>query len=88
MSIVLNYDLSSNQKEVKAALEELGYSDYYYYNSNPTRYYVPHSSLFHRSKSPEAAISDLNGVCSALRIKPTRAIATKMDDHFAIPGQP
>jgi hypothetical protein len=92
MAVIITYDVPSRHVELKARLFAIGYQD----NIKPGQeekanhtVYLPNTTLYHPTKTPDQALSDVRNACSYLVIKLERCISTRLShDWMAIYGEP
>jgi len=73
--IVLSYDVEDKQTQVKNALKELGYLDWWLRKSTNSRYSMPDTTVWHSSKRVSEAVNDLINVCEDLDVRVRTAFA-------------
>ncbi|SFD56318.1 hypothetical protein [Flavobacterium phragmitis] len=78
-TVLISYDVSDKNPEVKAALKALNYSDSYTLGSSKV-YYLPNTTLWHKAKSSDQAMADMKKVCNELRVTLEKAVAVKADE--------
>lgn len=86
MDVLITYDVSAKQPEVKAGMKARGYSDAW--NSSNVKYSLPDTTLWKKDLvGPQAALQDLQSVVASLtNVRLERAIATPCDQWSGIPG--
>lgn len=83
-NVLISYDVSAKNPEVKAALQALNYYDYFTIAGSTKVYYLPNTTLWHKSKSSDQAMADMKKVCSDLRVTLEKAIAVKADEFVGL----
>lgn len=83
-NVLISYDVSDKNPEVKAALKVLGYSDSYTLGTAPKVYYLPNTTLWHKAKSSDQAMADMKRVCAELRVTLEKAVAVKADEFVGL----
>ena len=81
-AIVISYDVNRMHNEIKDGLKNLGYSDNWRYKG-PT-YFMPNTTLWHKSKTSDAAIEDLKSVCRRLSVTLEKAVAVLASEFVGI----
>ncbi len=87
MAIIITYDIPSKHREFKEKMFELGYKDSIQGTVCKTIYF-PNTTLYHASKSAEAARNDAQAITRALGISLERCVSTIWDDWAAVCGEP
>ena len=82
-NVLISYDVSDKNPEVKAALKALNYYDYFTLGTSKV-YNLPNTTLWHKSKSSDQAMADMKKVCSDLRVTLERAVAVKADEFVGL----
>ncbi|SEO20376.1 hypothetical protein SAMN05444671_0699 [Flavobacterium sp. CF108] len=75
--ILISYDVSDKNKEVKDALIALGYKESWKNAGNEKIYHLPNTTLWHQSKSSKQGLVDMQSVCTNLKVKLEKAISVK-----------
>lgn len=91
MAVITTYDVPSKHVELKNALFAKGYTDYvphYDQNGKAKKIYLPNTTVYHSTKTSKQATDDIEAICSQLRIKLERCVATIWKDWSAIWGEP
>ncbi|MCM2352140.1 MAG: hypothetical protein NDI63_00895 [Pseudobdellovibrio sp.] len=86
MGIVIAYDVSDKNSQMKMELKSKGYTDYW--NTDGVRYNLPNTTLFHPNKNTEQGLQDMKDAAARLTIRLQRAIAVPSSPFSAIPGDP
>jgi hypothetical protein len=87
VNVLVSYDVSGQQGQVKTAMEALGYSDRG--TDNNRTYYLPYTTLWKRDvPSLETGISDLQAVTARIGVTLERAVSVQAFPWAAIPGAP
>jgi hypothetical protein len=71
--VIITYDVDSKHVEVKARMKALGYIDSVAGTAGTT--YLPNTTLWRPSTTPQTAVEHLQGTCAALRVHLQRALA-------------
>lgn len=82
-NVVISYDVSAKNPEVKAALQALNYYDYFTLGTSKV-YNLPNTTLWHKSKSSDQAMADMKKVCNDLRVTLEKAIAVKAEEFVGL----
>lgn len=82
-AILISYDINKYHTDVKDAMIELGYSNSWRYDNQPT-YYLPNTTLWHSNKSSNQAIFDLKNICTRLGVTLEKAIAVKATEFVGV----
>lgn len=82
--ILISYDVSDRNPEVKAALLELGYQDRWSYTNSNRIYLLPNTTLWHHNKSSDQGLLDMQTVCRNLRVELEKAISVKATEFVGI----
>ncbi|OOQ57415.1 hypothetical protein [Mucilaginibacter pedocola] len=88
MAIIITYDIPSKHVEFKKAMFKLGYEDQIPGTINCEVIYFPNTTLYHATKSAEAAREDAKITCKGLTVKLERCISTEWTNWAAICGEP
>jgi len=83
-NVLISYDINKLHSSVKAALENLGYYDYFKIENDTKKYLLPNTTLWHPTKSSDQAISDLKSVCRNLQVALEKAVAVKATEFVGI----
>lgn len=83
-NVLISYDVSAKNPEVKAALQALNYYDNFKLGTAPKVYYLPNTTLWHKSKSSDQAMADMKRVCTELRVTLEKAVAVKADEFVGL----
>jgi hypothetical protein len=88
MDVLITYDVSDRQPEVKAAMLKKGYADHWVVATK--QYNLPDTTLWKGNLTgPSAAMQDLQSVLLTLRnVRLERAVAVPCDVWDAVPGDP
>ena len=82
MSVIVTYDVSGKQTEVKAAMLANGYQ--VHFKDKGKTYNLPFTTLFHLTRTPEQAVQELEAVCREQRVELLHCLAVKIwRDTFA-----
>jgi hypothetical protein len=81
--IVLTYDVSDKNEEVKDALKELGYSDAWQNLSTHKNYHMPDTTVWHASKEVSQVIKEIKEICDDLDVILKKAFATLTANEVA-----
>ena len=73
-AVLISYDINRLHTDVKDRMKNLGYLENWYY-PNQITYYMPNTTLWHKSKTSDAALSDLENVCYQLGVTLDKAVA-------------
>lgn len=84
-NVLITYDVSARNPEVKAALKALGYMDSW--ESEGVTYNLPNTTLW-KQGSAQQGKTDMVSVAASLRVTLERAIAVEFSNWSGIPGQP
>jgi len=82
-NILISYDINKSHSQVKASLELLGYYDHFT-NTGESKKYLPNTTLWHKSKSSNQAISDLKTACSSSGVTLEKAVAVRAFEFVGI----
>lgn len=90
MGIVVTYDVSDKNPEMKSEMQSKGYKDFWFEGPDEKKVKVnlPNSTLWHKEKTVQQGLQDLKDAASKLKIKLERAVAVPDDPSDAIPGDP
>jgi hypothetical protein len=83
-SILISYDVSDKNKEVKDALVALGYREFWKNRDNPKIYHLPNTTLWHESKNSNQGLADMQSVCTNLKVKLEKAVSVKATEFVGI----
>lgn len=83
-NVLISYDVSAKNPEVKAALLALDYYDYFTLGDAPKIYYLPNTTLWHESKSSDQAMADMKKVCADLGVTLEKAVAVKASEFVGL----
>lgn len=83
-NVLISYDVSAKNPEVKAALLALSYYDHFTLAGSSKVYYLPNTTLWHKAKSSDQAMADMKKVCSTLGVILEKAIAVKADEFVGL----
>lgn len=94
MNTLITYDVSRRQPEVKQALKNLKYLDYWTDNNTP--YYLPNTTLWKKDIDQEDALREMKTVIARLnqgqpshnQIELERCACVNVNPWAAIPGKP
>jgi hypothetical protein len=92
MNALITYDITIRHTEVKSAMQDKGYLDYW--KDNSQTYYLPNTSLWKKNTNPETAKADMQQVVQTLnynqptnkQIRLERCVAVPANPWSAIPG--
>lgn len=79
--VLISYDVNKSHTEVKDAMKANGYFENWHIGNGPT-YYLPNTTLWHKSKSSDQAIADIKSVCTSLKVTLEKAVAV-LANEFA-----
>ena len=82
-TIIISYDINKLHTSVKDEMFKIGYYDNWHYGKGPT-YYMPNTTLWHKEKTSEGAINDLQRVCNRLGVKLEKAIAALASEFSGV----
>lgn len=82
-AVLISYDVNAKHTDVKQAMKDKGYYDNWYYDHNPT-YYLPNTTLWHKSKTSDQAIADIKSVCAILLVTLEKAVAIKATEFVGV----
>ncbi len=88
MAVIITYDIDSKHTEFKQAMFKMGYKAQTLGNTNCKIIYLPNTTLYHVTKTAEAARDDAKAVARSLAIELERCIATEWTNWAAICGKP
>lgn len=77
--VLISYDVRAKNPEVKAALLVLNYYDNFKLVTAPKVYQMPDTTLWHKGKSSDQAMSDIQKVCAELKVNLEKAVAVNAD---------
>jgi hypothetical protein len=77
MSVIITYDLTGKQDDVKKCMIEKSYADHF--SNAGIQVDLPASTLFHNAKSPQQAIKDLEDCCTKYNVEIEKVIAVEFD---------
>ena len=83
-NVLISYDVESGHKQVKDAMKELGYEEYWRETTQSPVFQLPNTTLWHSNKSSNQAIADLKGVCTNLRVKLEKAVAVRASEFVGV----
>lgn len=83
-NVLISYDVSAKNPEVKAALLELKYYDYFTLAGSTKKYLLPNTTLWHKTKSSDQAMADMKKVCADLKVTLEKAVAVKASEFVGI----
>ncbi|GAO01832.1 hypothetical protein [Anaeromyxobacter sp. PSR-1] len=86
MAAVVTYDVDARHVEVKNAMKEKGYSDFWTHNGQS--YNLPNTTLYKPTATAATALADIKAVAAAYRVRLERALALDVGNWDAIPGDP
>ena len=88
MAIIISYDVSDKNPQMKEELTSKGYLDRW--DSNKTTYYLPDTTLWHpdEKKTVVQGVQDMKEAAEKLKIKLQRALAVPANPWSAITGDP
>lgn len=81
-NLLISYDVSAKNTEVKAALLALNYYDYF--TQDGKNYHLPNTTLFHQKKSSDQAMADMKKVCVDLKVTLEKAVAVKATEFVGL----
>lgn len=82
--VLISYDVSAKNPEVKAALLALNYYDHFISGTASKVYHLPDTTLWHKTKSSDQAMSDMKKVCAELKVTLEKALAVKADEFVGL----
>ncbi|SEB04519.1 hypothetical protein SAMN05443667_116117 [Flavobacterium gillisiae] len=82
--VLISYDVSAKNPEVKAALLGLNYYDNFKLGAHAKIHHLPDTTLWHNTKSSGQAMSDMKKVCSDLKVTLEKALAVKADEFVGL----
>ncbi len=83
-NVLISYDVSAKNAEVTAALLALNYLDNFILEAKSKVYYLPTSTLWHKTKTSDQAIADINKVCADLNVTLESVVAVKANEFIGI----
>lgn len=83
-NVLISYDVSAKNTEVKAALLALNYYDNFKLGTATKIYYLPNTTLWHESKSSDQAMADMKKVCADLGVTLEKAVAVKASEFVGL----
>jgi len=83
-NVLISYDVSAKNPEVKAALIALDYYDHFTLGTASKVYYLPNTTLWHKTKSSDQAMSDMKKVCAELKVTLEKAVAVKASEFVGL----
>lgn len=83
-NILISYDVSAKNPEVKEALESMGYEVTWKNSGLPKIYTLPNTTLWHPSKTSSQGLVDMQTVCRSLNVTLEKAISVKANDFVGI----
>jgi len=83
-SILISYDVSDKNPEVKTALIALGYVKTWKNTGAPKVYTLPNTTLWHPSKSSNQGLIDMQSVCTRLKVTLEKAVSVKAIEFVGI----
>ena len=88
MATIITYDIPSRHREVKQAMFQRGYVESFYDNTGRL-VYLPNTTLYHRTNSPNTVLNELKDVCLRLGVHLERCITTGLsNDWTGVYGEP
>lgn len=81
-NLLISYDVSDKNQEVKAALLALNYYDYF--TQNNKNHKLPNTTLFHQAKSSDQAMADMKKVCVDLKVTLEKAVSVKATEFVGL----
>ncbi|MFV8369615.1 hypothetical protein [Flavobacterium sp. LB2R40] len=84
MKVLISYDVSAKNPEVKAAMLALNYHDRFTLGTASKVYHLPDTTLWHKAKSSDQAMSDMKKVCAELKVTLEKAVAVKADEFVCL----
>lgn len=78
--ILISYDVSDKNPEVKAALIGLGYMKTWKNQSYPNGGTLPNTTLWHKSKTSDQGLRDMQNVCKNLNVTLEKAISVRASE--------
>ena len=84
--ILITYDVSGRQVEMKSELKTLGYSDSW--QASGKTYYLPNTTLWKKDVSASQGKTDMINTANKLSISLERAIAVEFSSWDGIEGKP
>lgn len=82
--VLISYDVSDKNPEVKAALIALNYYDYFTLGTAVKVYYLPNTTLWHKTKSSDQAVDDIKKVCTDLKVTHEKAVAVNAEEFVGV----
>jgi predicted Rossmann fold nucleotide-binding protein DprA/Smf involved in DNA uptake len=81
--VVLCYDVSDKNTQVKDALKELKYLDWWKKTSTNTIIEMPDTTVWHTAKTVSEAVKDLEDICKNLKVVPEKVTALLLANEAA-----
>lgn len=82
--VLISYDVSAKNPEVKAALIALNYYESFTLGNATKVYYLPNTTLWHKTKSSDQAMADMKKVCSDLKVTLEKAVSVNADEFVGL----
>lgn len=86
MNILITYDLSHGQDQLKTAMKSIGYYDAW--ETNGTRYNLPASTLWKPNSEVSQGLAEIQNTAKKLGITLTRCIVVPVNPWAGITGTP
>jgi len=83
-NVLISYDVSAKNPEVKTALKALGYHETFKNSEDPKTYSLPDTTLWHPKKSSDQAMADMKKVCADLKVTLEKAVAVKAAEFVGL----
>ncbi len=83
-SVLISYDIERAHNEVKKALEAIGYFDSFTFTGQSKIYHLPNTTLWHKNKTSDQAMIDLQRICTELSASLEKAVAVKASEFVGI----
>ncbi|GAB3713880.1 hypothetical protein [Flavobacterium koreense] len=83
-TVLISYDVSAKNPEVKAALIALQYFDNFTFGTGTKVYYLPNTTLWHKTKTSDQAMEDMKKVCNDLKVTLEKAVAVKASEFVGL----
>jgi len=87
-NVMISYDVNGKQDEVKEGLKKIGYRDNFVFENQTNTNYLPATTLVKWNTDVLSVKNEMLSVCSNLKVKLERFVATKFDVVSAIQGEP
>lgn len=83
-SILISYDVSSKNPEIKEALKKLGYMEEWRSPVLNKNFKLPNTTLWHNNKSSNQGLTDMQSVCKEFSVILEKAISVKATEFVGI----